>query len=517
MAWDYVPQKTININPYSGGTVVPGYWLDSATGQKVPDIATKSGGSAWQPLITTYKPAPTPPGAQKEIDALMAEINANPSYKEALGGTFSAFTQGTDGVLTPDALRRGMQWVREGKQTSAGEGVFEGILSGAKDIAGVLGPMAAAAAGFQALPGLTGIPFTGASTGAALGSGALGTGGGVAPALSGLDFTGANAFNTGLTSGVGAAGGVAAAEGIGTLSAGMGAGLGTGALSSLTQPGAPVVEASSAFNTLPTGTAVPAGGLTTEAMTAARITGGSLAAKVLSGTATAAEVAAAGAAAATAGKSVSDWAKALLPLAGAIAGGIGASSEPAGTTTTVQDIPDWLKTYVTGNLDAAQKYMTEHPQDNSLLAPATAQLKSTIAGNYLNSNPYIDAMFSKARDAVGSGIDSRFTAAGRYGSGAHQGVLGTTFNNLATDIYGTNYANERARQVAAAQIAPSFTTEAGSAPFSAFGSFGNLTKQGVSSTTSPYFNNPVGGALSGGLTGAMIAKLLEGYGTSKTV
>lgn len=197
---------------------------------------------------------------------------------------------------------------------------------------------------------------------------------------------------------------------------------------------------------------------------------------------------------------------------GAIAAGLGGGSKPAGTTSTVQDIPDWLKPYVVGNLDAARAYMAANPQDNSLVAPARAQLSSTIAGDYLNSNPanpfytgamdytnpaianlakgaagggvnpgsayydkaanytnasmgyltpfasgeyvnknpYIDALYAKARDAVGTGIDSRFSKAGRYGSGAHQGVLGTTFGNLATDIYGQNYANERANQLSAA-------------------------------------------------------------------
>ena len=222
---------------------------------------------------------------------------------------------------------------------------------------------------------------------------------------------------------------------------------------------------------------------------------------IANGTATTAQTAIGTAAAAKAGMSIKDWAKIAIPVVGGIIGGTQANSKPAGTTTVTTDIPDWLKPYVTGNLDAAQAWMKANPQDNSLLSPATAQLKSTIAGDYLNSNPYIDATFAKARDAVGAGIDSRFTSAGRYGSGAHQGVLGTTFNNLATDIYGNNYANERKLQQQASTIAPAFTQDAAAAPFSGFTNFSNLTKGLGTQTTSPYFTNPAGGALSGVLAG----------------
>lgn len=259
---------------------------------------------------------------------------------------------------------------------------------------------------------------------------------------------------------------------------------------------------------------------------------------------------------------------------GALAGSVGANSKPAGTTTTTQDIPDWLKPYVVSNLDAAQAYMTAHPQDNSLLAPASAQLNKTIAGDYLNSNPanpfytgamnyqntsadylkptasgaylnknpYIDAMYQQALNPVLANIDSRFTSAGRYGSGADQAALGTAADNLATSIYGQNYANERSNmlsagttltsadqaaqasrlaaanglgtnyntarnvQVDAATNAPAFTTQAATAPFSAFNTMGNLTKLGIQSTTTPYFTNPTGGALSGALAGYGLSK-----------
>lgn len=90
--------------------------------------------------------------------------------------------------------------------------------------------------------------------------------------------------------------------------------------------------------------------------------------------------------------------------------------------------------------------------------PALQRLLSIGNGSMLNGNPYVDAMFKRASGAVGEdfrnnvmpGIASQFSAGGRYGSNAMQEGLGQaerrygdTLNNLATDIYGGNYVNER--------------------------------------------------------------------------
>jgi len=176
--------------------------------------------------------------------------------------------------------------------------------------------------------------------------------------------------------------------------------------------------------------------------------------------------------------------------------------------------------------------------------PEMDYLRPTASGDFLNKNPYIDAMYDQAAGRVGAPIDSRFTAAGRYGSGAHQGVLGQTFGDLATNIYGQNYAQERQNMLAAGQSligagqnqqtsrlsaanqlgsnydtarglqttaatnAPSWTTNAALSPFASFNAMSDLTKLGVKSTTSPYFTNPVGGALSGALAGYGLSKAL---------
>ena len=93
--------------------------------------------------------------------------------------------------------------------------------------------------------------------------------------------------------------------------------------------------------------------------------------------------------------------------------------------------------------------------------PSMAQLSSIGSGAMLGSNPYLDATFNQAAGRVGEqfskytmpGVASMFSQAGRYGSNAMQEATnqaqqnyGDTLNNLATNIYGGSYANERGLQ-----------------------------------------------------------------------
>lgn len=93
--------------------------------------------------------------------------------------------------------------------------------------------------------------------------------------------------------------------------------------------------------------------------------------------------------------------------------------------------------------------------------PSTQGLTETGSGAYLNANPYLDQTFDRASDAVSRqfrnnvmpGIASMFAQGGRYGSnamseglGQAEQAYGDTLNNLATDIYGGNYARERVLQ-----------------------------------------------------------------------
>ncbi|HZC82390.1 MAG TPA: hypothetical protein VE222_11880, partial [Nitrospiraceae bacterium] len=151
-------------------------------------------------------------------------------------------------------------------------------------------------------------------------------------------------------------------------------------------------------------------------------------------------------------------------LVGGVLGGTMGGSSPAGntTTTTAQTLPPG----------------------------ALQHIIDTISGNYLSpsSNPYLQSTYDAAARQVTPRVNSLFEAGGRYGSGAHQGVLGQNLSDLANNIYGTNYQNERTRQFAAA------TSPIGN------------------TVTNPYFTNPLAGILSGALAGGALGSGMGGLG-----
>ena len=93
-----------------------------------------------------------------------------------------------------------------------------------------------------------------------------------------------------------------------------------------------------------------------------------------------------------------------------------------------------------------------------------SQLGQTASGQYLNGNPWFSQMVQSALDpitrnfqtATAPQLDASFAGSGRYGSGAMLGqrenaqtVLADQLAKTSSGMYGQNYANERAQQLAA--------------------------------------------------------------------
>lgn len=99
------------------------------------------------------------------------------------------------------------------------------------------------------------------------------------------------------------------------------------------------------------------------------------------------------------------------------------------------------------------------------LGAGMGALQQTAQGGMLGANPYLDQQFGAASDAVSKrfqdtvmpGINATFGSGGRAGSNAHvaamgqaQDQLGSQLGNMAANIYGGAYQNERGLQMGAA-------------------------------------------------------------------
>jgi hypothetical protein len=125
--------------------------------------------------------------------------------------------------------------------------------------------------------------------------------------------------------------------------------------------------------------------------------------------------------------------------------------------------------------NALQSQAGRAMQGSPVNAAAQGNLTSTLQGDYLNAgNPYFqNAMNAAVRpitqqyeQTVMPGLDSTFSAAGRYGSGAHQNAANTGYQNYMQAVGDTagnmayqNYGDERARQMQGMLMAPSIANQ----------------------------------------------------------
>jgi len=110
---------------------------------------------------------------------------------------------------------------------------------------------------------------------------------------------------------------------------------------------------------------------------------------------------------------------------------------------------------------------------------------NTLGGNYLNGNPYLDAMYNSGvsgmtrnfGESVLPNIDSQFAGKGRYGSDlwgnqkdqAMQ-TFGKSLSDYATNLYGGAYENERNRQQQTMAMAPQLAAQ----DYTDFAQLGNV-------------------------------------------
>ena len=108
-------------------------------------------------------------------------------------------------------------------------------------------------------------------------------------------------------------------------------------------------------------------------------------------------------------------------------------------------------------LESIDKQIRRASDGSPLIRAAQDQLTSTMSGEYLNNNPfmdtdgnpYLDDMVARAIGQTNAGVASNAATAGRYGSGAFHAAANDAAGNIATQMYGQAYDNDQNRALAA--------------------------------------------------------------------
>lgn len=80
------------------------------------------------------------------------------------------------------------------------------------------------------------------------------------------------------------------------------------------------------------------------------------------------------------------------------------------------------------------------------IAGAQGLVNANINGDYLNGNPYTDAILAKTRADTTNAVNGQFESSGRYGSGMHAGILAKAIADSENQLRYGNYATERNNQ-----------------------------------------------------------------------
>ena len=98
---------------------------------------------------------------------------------------------------------------------------------------------------------------------------------------------------------------------------------------------------------------------------------------------------------------------------------------------------------------------TARAQSNPLLSQAQDYTSATLAGDYLNQNPYLEGLSDSVLSSVMPQVASQFGgASGRFGSPGMAEALGRGVSRGMAPYLFQEYGAERGRQQQAAQMAP---------------------------------------------------------------
>lgn len=80
---------------------------------------------------------------------------------------------------------------------------------------------------------------------------------------------------------------------------------------------------------------------------------------------------------------------------------------------------------------------------NALQQGSVNKLQGMADGSMMNGNPYIDQVLNNTASDIGKSSNLMASAAGRYGSGGHQGVIADAVGDVSSRMRMQNYDTER--------------------------------------------------------------------------
>lgn len=197
-------------------------------------------------------------------------------------------------------------------------------------------------------------------------------------------------------------------------------------------------------------------------------------------------------------------------------------------------------------------------QSQGLANAATGQITDTLNGKYLDpqSNPYFQGYLNNAADAYARGTaaqtDAAFNSGGAYGGSAYQETKqaqNKAFADSLNDLGNQQYQQARQQQLQAAALAPQTSgipyaniaqlANAGQSqdaynqnlinadmsrynynanlPYNALANYQGLIQGnygGTSTSSTPYYTNPLGSGLGGAVSGAAAGSMFGPWGTA---
>jgi hypothetical protein len=201
---------------------------------------------------------------------------------------------------------------------------------------------------------------------------------------------------------------------------------------------------------------------------------------------------------------------ALGMAGGALLGGLGGSQQ-AGTVTTEEGLPDWLKAYAKPALDKYSTDLQNYQIDPYGVMPsAMREFQKTIGGQYLDpsTNKYLEDYFKLGAERIKGSLSPSFGHMQAFGQ--HSGYnesLSRGLGDFATGLYGGNYAKERDRQTQLTAAAPAFIGQSSQAAFQPYSQYLQTVGSLGRKKDEPYFDNPFGNILGGALVGGSLGKM----------